>query len=265
MSFPTPAPVFCKKHTCQVKCDGLCRTPFDSNRQCFLVICAAYMRRGATGFFRPGGRLRLRCMLHVRLVVKVWCWWNDWMDMLCWLMVVVILVVFFFSAWPAARWTTASLRGRPRMAGNGHRGRRPRPTILSPPRPPPKGWGRTKEVFKAFANRGVAPKWTAYRKAQVIKTYNVPGWDFTCLAEFVKFQYRNPGATTLLVRSGAGRVRQPCGKIHCQYATQGRSRAAWPWLAGVDPQDQGCAARRSREGLWAESAAPGGMGIRQVA
>ena len=31
--------------------------------------------------------------------------------------------------------------------------------------PPPKGWGRIKEVFKAFAGRGVVPKWTAYRKA----------------------------------------------------------------------------------------------------
>ena len=37
--------------------------------------------------------------------------------------------------------------------------------------PPPKGWGKIKEVFKAFAVRGVVPKWTAYRKAQVIKTY----------------------------------------------------------------------------------------------
>ena len=35
--------------------------------------------------------------------------------------------------------------------------------------PPPKGWGKIKEVFKAFAHKGVVPKWTAYRK--VIKTY----------------------------------------------------------------------------------------------
>ena len=27
--------------------------------------------------------------------------------------------------------------------------------------PPPKGWGRIKEVFKAFGDRGVFPKWTA--------------------------------------------------------------------------------------------------------
>ena len=39
------------------------------------------------------------------------------------------------------------------------------------PLPPPKGWGKIKEVFKAFRERGVVPNWTAYRKAQVIKRY----------------------------------------------------------------------------------------------
>ena len=39
------------------------------------------------------------------------------------------------------------------------------------PLPPPKGWGKIKEVFKAFRERGVVPNWTAYRKAQVTKWY----------------------------------------------------------------------------------------------
>ena len=39
------------------------------------------------------------------------------------------------------------------------------------PLPPGKGWGKIKEVFKAFRERGVVPNWTAYRKAQVIKRY----------------------------------------------------------------------------------------------
>ena len=54
-------PRYFAKHTCQVKCGGLCRTPFDSKARC-------------NGFFRPGGRLRSMCMLHVWLIVKVWCW-----------------------------------------------------------------------------------------------------------------------------------------------------------------------------------------------
>ena len=39
------------------------------------------------------------------------------------------------------------------------------------PLPPPKGWGKIKEVFKAFRERGVVPSWTAHRRAQVIETY----------------------------------------------------------------------------------------------
>ena len=81
------------------------------------------------------------------------------------------------------------------------------------PLPPPKGRGKIKEVFKAFRDRGVVPKWTAYRKAQASH-----GWNSTCFAHFVGFLYRQPGASTVSTGTGARLLRAKPGLVVCGIA-----------------------------------------------
>jgi len=46
--------------------------------------------------------------------------------------------------------------------------------------PPPKGWGRIQRVYLAYDTRGTDPKWTAYKRDQVIRKYG-PWMDFRML------------------------------------------------------------------------------------
>ena len=46
--------------------------------------------------------------------------------------------------------------------------------------PPPKGWGRIQRIYLAWENRRTDPKWTAYKKSEVIRKFG-PWMDFWML------------------------------------------------------------------------------------
>ena len=70
---------------------------------------------------------------------------------------------------------------------------------------PPKRWGRIQKIFKAYAEGGVGPKWTAYRKAQVIKTYK-PWMEFYMLRTIRKIPVQKSWTKYVIDRDWRGRV-----------------------------------------------------------
>ena len=126
---------------------------------------------------------------------------------------VVVILVFFFLRLTRCQVNDCKPPGMPAYGWKRpSRAKTAADHPVSTDEPPPMVWGKIKEVFKAFAGRGVVPKWTAYCKAQVIKTRK-PWMELSCFAQLiklVKFRY-----TEILEQVRCWRGLEPGRARHC--------------------------------------------------
>ena len=125
---------------------------------------------------------------------------------------------FFLCVWPAARLTTVSRDARllwssaaPVLKLNTRSGHT---SFL--PLPPPKGWGGIQRVYLAYT-RGTVPKWTAYKRDQVIRKYG-PWMDFWMLKGIRKIRVHKTWTKYIVERDwyqAPRGTRGPAGVRNC--------------------------------------------------
>ena len=97
---------------------------------------------------------------------------------------VMLSRLIFLCAWPPARSTTRSREAPMPFQGKGAPGLSTRsgPTLF-PPLPPQKGWGRIQKVYLDYEKRGVDPKWTLYKRNEVIRKFGLwmDFWMLKCI------------------------------------------------------------------------------------
>ena len=131
----------------------------------------------ATGLYPRRGREFLMCWFAVNCQRMKWHQWKPFQD----IHLSCCHGLFFLCAWTAARSTTRSREAPRPFQGKGAPGLSARsgPTLF-PPLPPPKGWGRIQKVYLDYEKRGVDPKWTLYKRNEVIREFG-PWMDFWML------------------------------------------------------------------------------------
>ena len=112
--------------------------------------------------------------------------------------------------------------------------------------PPPKGWGRIQRVYLAYDTRGTDPKWTAYKRDQVIRKYG-PWMDFRMLKGIRKIPVHKTWTKYIIGRDwyrAPRGTRAPAGVKNCRRLCRD--------LADLEPKQKvpGFTARKRHQVAW---------------
>ena len=142
----------CMWKTCQVKCGGLCRTS----------------RSGAGGSRLPRGRLRFSTCMIVFVIEPVAKRFRCW------------VVDGSFYRLPCCQVQCEGGSGAPAYGWERPSRAKTEWEHVACADSAPKGWGRIQRIYLAYKQPGTVPKWTARKKAEVIRKFG-PWMDFWML------------------------------------------------------------------------------------